>query len=106
MTELTKETGIGWDEISTGFTKAQTNKEASADNKAEWDAVSTGTVTAHRQFFGQVNAVIEELGLSKEYAAAFVYLRTQPHWSQDLENELLALYQDGARVPNMLTWGR
>lgn len=71
-----------------------------------WDTIYSNAAVNHVQFFGKVDQAEKELGINKEYAAAVVYLRTKPYWTQPLENKLVTMCKEGETVPNMLTWGK
>lgn len=71
-----------------------------------WDEVLVCAVKEHTDYFGKVHTAAEVLDISKEFAAAVVYLRTQPHWTQALEDTLITMYKSDTPLPSMMTWGK
>ena len=71
-----------------------------------WDEVQTCAIKEHSEYFGKVQTIADVLNISKEFAAAVVYLRTQDNYCQELEDVLVDMYKQNESVPSMLTWGR
>lgn len=76
------------------------------DSVVGWDEIETCAVRKHTEYFGKVQSAAAGLSISKEFAAAIVYLRTQSYYSQELEDVLVDMYKSDEVVPNMLVWGK
>lgn len=56
------------------------------------------------EYVKQEQEIQDTLNVSEPYALAIWYLRTRSRWTQELEDKLIQMHNDGEKCPNMNEW--
>ncbi|HLD89545.1 MAG TPA: hypothetical protein VI911_00745 [Patescibacteria group bacterium] len=70
------------------------------------NTLDSAAISNHRIFFSRIKEVEQELGIGRDYAAAIIYLRSKPYWTQSLEDDLITMSNNDEVLPNMLVYGK